>query len=59
MVIDVCKELEYEVEYVEDVYSKLLVYINDWVKDINLQEYFYIYCVGGYCSMIVVSIFQV
>jgi rhodanese-related sulfurtransferase len=58
MVIDVRKESEYEAEHVEDAYLKPLAYINDWVKDINPKEHFYIHCAGGYRSMIAASILQ-
>jgi rhodanese-related sulfurtransferase len=32
--------------------------INDWVKDINPEEHFFIHCAGGYRSMIAASILQ-
>jgi hydroxyacylglutathione hydrolase len=57
-IIDVRKESEYAAEHVEDAYSKPLAYINDWVKDINPQEHFYLHCAGGYRSMIAASILQ-
>jgi hydroxyacylglutathione hydrolase len=57
-IVDVRKESEYEAEHVEDAYSKPLAYINDWVKDINPQEHFYLHCAGGYRSMIAASILQ-
>jgi glyoxylase-like metal-dependent hydrolase (beta-lactamase superfamily II)/rhodanese-related sulfurtransferase len=57
-IIDVRKESEYAAEHVEDTYSKPLAYINDWVKDINPSEHFYLHCAGGYRSMIAASILQ-
>ena len=57
-VIDVRKESEYEAEHVEDAYSKPLAYINDWVKDINPDEHFFLHCAGGYRSMIAASILE-
>jgi glyoxylase-like metal-dependent hydrolase (beta-lactamase superfamily II)/rhodanese-related sulfurtransferase len=57
-IIDVRKESEYAAEHVEDAYSKPLAYINDWVKDINPSEHFYLHCAGGYRSMIAASILQ-
>jgi len=57
-VIDVRKETEYSAEHIEDAYNKPLDYINDWVKDINPQEHFYLHCAGGYRSMIAASILQ-
>jgi hydroxyacylglutathione hydrolase len=57
-IIDVRKEGEYEAEHIEDAYSKPLAYINDWVKDINPNEHFFLHCAGGYRSMIAASILQ-
>ncbi|MBS1737909.1 MAG: rhodanese-like domain-containing protein, partial [Bacteroidetes bacterium] len=57
-IIDVRKESEYAAEHIEEAYSKPLAYINDWVKDINPQEHFYLHCAGGYRSMIAASILQ-
>lgn len=57
-IIDVRKESEYAAEHVEDAYNWPLAYINDWVKDINPEEHFYIHCAGGYRSMIASSILQ-
>jgi hydroxyacylglutathione hydrolase len=58
VVIDVRKESEYAAEHIENAYSKPLAYINDWIKDINPSEHFYIHCAGGYRSMIAASILQ-
>ena len=57
-IIDIRKESEYSAEHIEEAYNKPLVYINDWIKDINPQEHFYIHCAGGYRSMIAASILQ-
>jgi rhodanese-related sulfurtransferase len=57
-IIDVRKETEYAAEHIEEAYSKPLAYINDWIKDINPQEHFYLHCAGGYRSMIAASILQ-
>ena len=57
-VIDVRKESEYEAEHVEEAYSRPLAYINEWVKDINPEEHFYMHCAGGYRSMMAASILQ-
>lgn len=57
-VVDLRKESEYTAEHVEDAYNKPLSFINDWIKDINPQEHFYIHCAGGYRSMIAASILQ-
>ncbi len=58
MVIDVRKETEYEAEHVEDAYSKPLAFINDWIKDIQPNQHFFMHCAGGYRSMIAASILQ-
>jgi hydroxyacylglutathione hydrolase len=58
MVIDVRKESEYAAEHVEDAYSKPLAYINDWIRDINPEQHFFLHCAGGYRSMIAASILQ-
>lgn len=55
-VIDVRKQSEYAAEHVEDAYSRPLADINDWIKDINPAEHFYLHCAGGYRSMIAASI---
>ena len=57
-VVDIRKESEYEAEHLEDAYSKPLAYINDWIKDINPNEHFFMHCAGGYRSMIAASILQ-
>jgi hydroxyacylglutathione hydrolase len=57
-VIDVRKETEYAAEHLDEAYSKPLAYINDWIKDINPAEHFYMHCQGGYRSMIAASILQ-
>jgi rhodanese-related sulfurtransferase len=58
MVIDVRKETEYEAEHVEDAYSKPLAFINDWTKDIQPDQHFFLHCAGGYRSMIAASMLQ-
>ena len=57
-IIDIRKESEFQSEHIEEAYSKPLAYINDWVKDINPEEHFYLHCAGGYRSMIAASILQ-
>ncbi|MEL1246156.1 MBL fold metallo-hydrolase [Flavobacterium sp. DGU11] len=57
-VIDVRKESEYEAGHVEEAYCKPLAFINEWIKDINPREHFYLHCAGGYRSMIAASILQ-
>ena len=57
-IIDVRKESEYEAEHVEEAYSRPLASINEWVKDINPEEHFFMHCAGGYRSMMAASILQ-
>lgn len=57
-IIDIRKESEYAAEHIEEAYSKPLAYINDWIKDIDPGEHFYLHCAGGYRSMIAASILQ-
>lgn len=57
-VIDVRKESEYAAEHVDQAYSRPLSDINNWIKEINPTEYFYLYCAGGYRSMMAASILQ-
>ncbi len=55
-VVDVRKEGEFEAEHLEVAESLPLAYINDWIKEIDTSEHFYIHCAGGYRSMIAGSI---
>ena len=57
-IIDIRKETEYTAEHVAEAYSKPLANINDWIKDINPNEPFFMHCAGGYRSMIAASILQ-
>ena len=57
-IIDVRKESEYQAEHVEEAYSRPLSAINEWVKDINPDEHFFLHCAGGYRSMMAASILQ-
>jgi glyoxylase-like metal-dependent hydrolase (beta-lactamase superfamily II)/rhodanese-related sulfurtransferase len=57
-VMDVRKESEYAAEHVEEAYSRPLAEINNWIKDINPDEHFFMHCAGGYRSMIAASILQ-
>ncbi len=57
-VLDVRKDSEYAAEHVEDAYNRPLALINEWTKDINPEEHFFVHCAGGYRSMIAASILQ-
>jgi len=55
-VLDVRKEGEFEAEHLEAATNLPLAYINDWIKEVDTSEHFYIHCAGGYRSMIAGSI---
>jgi hydroxyacylglutathione hydrolase len=57
-IVDIRKEAEYSAEHVDEAYNKPLAAINDWIKDIDPKEHFYIHCAGGYRSMIAASILE-
>ena len=57
-VLDIRKETEYAAEHLEGSYNRPLAYINEWIKDIDPEEHFYLHCAGGYRSMIASSILQ-
>ncbi len=58
VVYDVRKESEWQAEHVEEAFSRPLAEINEWVKDVNPKDHFFIHCAGGYRSMIAASILQ-
>jgi hydroxyacylglutathione hydrolase len=57
-IIDIRKETEYAAEHIEDAYNRPLASINEWIKDINPEEHFFMHCGSGYRSMIAASILQ-
>ena len=57
-IIDIRKESEYCAEHVDEAYNKPLALINEWIKDINPKEHFYMHCAAGYRSMIAASILE-
>ncbi len=57
-ILDIRKESEYTAEHIEEAYNRPLANINDWIKDINPKEHFFLHCAGGYRSMIAASILQ-
>ncbi len=57
-ILDIRKESEYSAEHIEDAYNRPLAGINEWIKDINPDEHFYIHCASGYRSMVAASILQ-
>jgi hydroxyacylglutathione hydrolase len=56
VVIDVRKDTEYAANHVAEAYSKPLAFINNWMKDLNNEQHFFLHCAGGYRSMIAASI---
>ena len=57
-IVDVRKETEFAANHVENALNKPLADLNQWIKDINPSEHFYLHCAGGYRSMIAASILQ-
>ena len=57
-IIDVRKETEYAAEHIDEAYNRPLAAINEWAKEIDAEEHFYMHCAGGYRSMIAASILQ-
>jgi rhodanese-related sulfurtransferase len=57
-VLDVRKDSEYAAEHVAEAYNRPLAFINEWTKDIQPEEHFFLHCAGGYRSMIAASILQ-
>lgn len=58
VVVDVRKESEFVSEHVLGAENKPLAFINDWLRDVNPQQHFFLHCAGGYRSMIAASILQ-
>ena len=57
-IIDIRRETEYASEHIEDAYNRPLALINEWIKNINPDEHFYMHCGSGYRSMVAASILQ-
>lgn len=58
IVFDVRKPGEYESEHVENVPSTPLSFLNDHITEFPKKEDFYVYCGGGYRSVIASSILK-
>lgn len=56
--LDVRKPGEYEAEHLENTLARPLDYINEWTKEIDTKQTYYIHCAGGYRSMIAASILK-
>ena len=57
-VVDIRRDTEYAAQHIEEAYHKPLSMINEWIKDINPNEHFFMHCQSGYRSMIAASILQ-
>ena len=57
-VVDVRKPSEYEAEHVKDSLNLPLDYINDNFRQMDQHQEYYLYCAGGYRSMIFASILK-
>jgi len=57
-VFDIRRENEYETLHINKAENKPLAYINEWIKEINPDEHFFLHCAGGYRSMAAASILQ-
>lgn len=55
-IIDVRKEIEFTAEHVENAINKPLAFINTWISGLDTTKHFYLYCAGGYRSMMAASI---
>lgn len=55
---DIRKPGEYQAEHIEEAFSRPLADINEWIKEINPDQTYYMHCLGGYRSMIAASILQ-
>jgi hydroxyacylglutathione hydrolase len=58
LVLDLRKESEYAAEHLDGAFSRPLAYLNDWIKDLQPNQHYYLHCAGGYRSMIAASILQ-
>lgn len=57
-VLDIRRESEFEEGHVEGAQNKPLAEINDWIREIDPNQHFYVHCASGYRSMVASSILQ-
>lgn len=57
-ILDVRKESEYQSQHVLNALPMSLEYLNDHLAYIDKQKTYYVYCAGGYRSMIFISILR-
>lgn len=58
LLLDVRKETEFINSHLENSVNKPLAYIHKWVTEMKQAEHFYLYCAGGYRSMMAASILK-
>lgn len=56
--LDVRKETEFMVSHLDNSENKPLAYIHQWGKEMKDKSHFYLYCAGGYRSMMAASILK-
>jgi glyoxylase-like metal-dependent hydrolase (beta-lactamase superfamily II)/rhodanese-related sulfurtransferase len=57
-VLDVRRPSEYAAEHVEDVENFPLDYLSNFMHELSKEETYFLYCAGGYRSMIAASILK-
>jgi len=58
LLLDVRKKSEYDSEHVSDAINAPLDYINDSMLKVDKDKHYFVYCAGGYRSMIFTSILR-
>lgn len=56
--LDVRKETEFMASHLDNSENKPLAYIHQWGKEMEDKSHFYLYCAGGYRSMMAASILK-
>lgn len=57
-VLDVRKPSEFAAEHIKDVESVPLDFINEYMNDLDRRKKYFVYCAGGYRSLIAASILK-
>jgi hydroxyacylglutathione hydrolase len=58
LIVDVRKETEFRTLHVKNAENMPLSDLNNWIKDLQPDQHFFLHCAGGYRSMIAGSILQ-
>lgn len=58
LIVDVRKETEFSTLHVKNAENMPLSDLNNWIKDLQPEQHFFLHCAGGYRSMIAGSILQ-